>query len=82
MDDTSENFKSLYHQKIMERSGEERVIMGDSMFNSARELALASLSNTVAADEKRFLLFLRFYGNDFSTEQQAQIKKILLVRSG
>lgn len=82
MDDTSENFKSLYHQKIMERSGEERVIMGDSMFSSARELALASLSNTVADDEKRFGLFLRFYSNDFVPEQQQQIKKILLVRPG
>jgi hypothetical protein len=76
MDDTSEDFKSLYHQKIMERSGEERVMMGDSMFTSARKLALASLSSIAGADEKRFRLFLRFYGNDFAPEQQKQIKNI------
>jgi hypothetical protein len=75
MDDTAKEFKALYHRKIMERSGEERMLMGDSMFCSARELALASLSTTAGADEKRFLLFLRFYGNDFSPEQQKQIKK-------
>lgn len=77
MDDTSEDFKFLYHQKIMEKSGEERVLMGNSMFSSARELALSSLPNTVGAGEKRFLLFLRFYGNDFAPEQQKQIKKLL-----
>ena len=80
MDDTSKDFKSLYHRKIMERSGEERVMMGDSMFSAARELAMASLSTTAGADEKRFRLFLRFYGNDFAPEQQKQIKKILLAR--
>jgi len=80
MNDTSENFKAYYHRKIMERSGKERMMMGDSMFSTARELALTSLSNTMTSDEKRFQLFLRFYGNDFASERQKQIKNILLVR--
>ncbi len=77
MDDTPEDFKSLFRKKLMERSGEDRVMMGDSMFVAAREIALASLSDTAGAAEQRYRLFLRFYGNDFAPEQKQRIKNIL-----
>jgi hypothetical protein len=78
MDDTSEAFKVLFRQKIMERSSEERLLMGDSMFASARELVLASLPDTLGAAEKRLWLFVRLYDNDFVPEHKQRIKNILL----
>lgn len=76
MHDTDSAVQQLYRQKIMERSGIERLRMGDGMFASARAIALAGLSG-VREEEKPFELFLRFYGNDFSAEQKKQIKKSL-----
>ena len=42
MNDTSPEIQKLVFQKIMERSGEERFIMGALMFDAAREIILAS----------------------------------------
>ena len=75
MNDTSWAFQALFHQKIMERSGEERVMMGDSMFESARGMTLSSLPAGLSPSERRYNLFLRFYGRDFDSYIIEQIKQ-------
>lgn len=77
MDDTAADFKSVYRQKLMERSNAERAMMGDSMFAAAREMALASLQDRTNAGEVRFRLFMRFYGNDFAPGHMQRIKELL-----
>lgn len=77
MRDTDRAFEQHYLQKIMERSGAERLRMDDGMFASGRAISLAGLSD-VNDEEKRFRLFLRFYGKDFPSEQVHRIKSRLL----
>jgi hypothetical protein len=74
MNDTPEAFQALFHQKMMERSGEERLLMGDRMFDSARRLALASFPKNLSPSERLYRLFLRFYSQDFNQETKKKIK--------
>ena len=48
----------------MERSGEERFIMGAQMFDAACEMAKASLPRGLSEPERRRQLFKRIYGEE------------------
>ena len=67
----------LYRRIMAEKTGEERMIMGFSMLNFARRIVLSSISKDVSTRERRRQLFLRFYRNDFSREEQDRILKHL-----
>ena len=61
---------------LLLRSGAERVKMGASMFATARALAVASIrarDPSVSVAALRRLLFLQFYGGDFSPEKRERI---------
>ena len=58
---------------LMNKTGEERLMMGASMFDMAKQLARASLKGMQDEGEERAALFMRFYGSDFSDEQRARI---------
>ena len=62
MNDTSPEVRKLVHEKLMARSGEERFLMGASMFDSAREIILASFPAGLPPDELRARLYQRIYG--------------------
>jgi hypothetical protein len=69
-------FNGLFRNK----TGQERMEMGSSMFEFAAKFAVASI---IAKHKNRDLspcqlkkeLFLRLYGNDFSETQKAEILK-------
>lgn len=76
MNDTSPDMDARYRAMLMQRSGEERLIMGCAMRDTACALVEASLREhdpqaTVATIRRG--LFLRFYGDDFDTKSQAKI---------
>lgn len=78
MNDTSPEVESRFNEMMMEKSGEERLKMGFSMFDMARGQVVASIkkSNPDADIQKiKKQIFLRFYGQDFSPKEQ---KKILM----
>ena len=75
VNDTSETFQVLFHRKMMERSGEERLLMGVRMFESARSLAHASFPENISPQERLYKLFLRLYSRDFDQEAREQIKQ-------
>ncbi len=77
MDDTAQEFRDFYHYIIMQRSGEERLMMGDRMFVSARTLVEASLPENIDDTEKRYRLFIRFYESDFTPLQREKIKAVI-----
>ena len=54
----------MVRDKIMARSGEERFVMGARMFESAREMAKASLPRGLSETEQRRQLFKRIYGQE------------------
>jgi len=67
-------FNGLFRDK----TGEERVKMGSSMFEFAAKFALASIkekykNQDLSPCQLKKELFLRLYGNDFSHDQKAEI---------
>jgi len=64
MNDTSPEVEKIVTDRMKRLSGEERLKMGASMFDTAKQLVIASLSTTDETD-MRIRIFLRFYGNDF-----------------
>ncbi len=77
MNDTPPFVEHLYRQKIMERSGTERITMGSCMFDAARQMVLASFPKNISPQEKRKRLFLRLYSNDFNEEIKQRILQTL-----
>ena len=67
--DTPSDVQKVFTKKIMNKSGVERIKMGSSMFGTAKTIAIASFPKNISKKEKKIMLFRRFYGNDFSSEQ-------------
>jgi len=63
MNDTSPEIEQKMHEMIMARSGEERLRMGASMFESAKAIIISSLPKNLPEDELRRQLFRRIYGS-------------------
>ena len=81
MNDTVPEIESRFHQMMMKKSGQERLKMGFSMFNVARRQVEASIKvNKPNADIRdiRKGIFLRFYGHEFSPEEQEKILNRIL----
>ena len=62
MNDTPPEIKKRVHDRLMELSGEERFLMGAPMFDSAREIILASFPPGLSPGELRSRLYERVYG--------------------
>ena len=74
MDDTPPEVRALFRRMLMERSGEERMLMGFEMHEFARQMVLASLPKGMSEAERRYALFLRFYSNDFDAATKRKIR--------
>jgi hypothetical protein len=64
MTDTPREVERMLRDNIMERSSEERFIMGAQMFDSACEMVKASLPRGLSEAEQRRQLFKRIYGKE------------------
>jgi hypothetical protein len=64
MSDTPQEIERMLREKIMTLSGEMRFIMGAQMFDSAMEMAKASLPPGLSAAEQRRWLFKHIYGKE------------------
>lgn len=76
MNDTSPEMDERYRAMLMPWSGEERLKMGCSMFDTAKALMRAGiLERTPQASpaEIRRALFMQLYGHEFDAEARAKI---------
>ena len=62
MNDTAPEIEELVRKMMMQRSGEERFLMGARMFDAARDLVIASLPKDLPQDDFKRRLFERIYG--------------------
>lgn len=62
MNDTSIEVRRKVREMMMQRTGEERFIMGALMFDAARAMVVASLPENLPPGEFKRRLFERFYG--------------------
>ena len=76
MNDTSPEMESRYRAMIMERSGEERLKIGCSMFDAAKAMMQAGIldQNPHASPAKiRRALFMQLYGHEFDADSRRKI---------
>jgi hypothetical protein len=64
MNDTAPEIAKLVRQRLMERSGFERVLMGSRMFDTAKAIVLASFPEGLTDIEIKGCLCERLYGNE------------------
>lgn len=82
MNDTPPEINDRYRAMLLQRSGEARLLMGDSMYAAARTLVRASIVATiphVSPAQLRQQIFLRFYGHEFDAPTR---NKILAALAG
>ena len=80
MNDTSPLVESIFLEMMMKKSGQERLMMGFSMFEMARKQVVASIKRdnpNVNIKDLRREIFLRFYGQEFSPEEREKILRKL-----
>lgn len=69
--DTSPEMTAKTRALMMEKSREERLIIGCSMFSFARTIVLASIlrkNSSISPGDLKKELFLRFYGSDMNKD--------------
>jgi hypothetical protein len=76
MKDTPPEMDARYQDMLMQRSGEERLMMGCAMRETARALVEASIREQdpqANLETIRKGLFLRFYGHEFDADSRTKI---------
>ncbi|MGL5016713.1 MAG: hypothetical protein ACRDBP_01145 [Luteolibacter sp.] len=64
MNDTSPEIAAMVHARLMAKTGEERFLMGIRMHEAARRMVMASFPPGISDEQRKQLLFERFYGGD------------------
>lgn len=64
MNDTSPEIAAMVHARLMAKTGEERFLMGIRMHEAARRMVMASFAPGISDEQRKKLLFERFYGSD------------------
>lgn len=76
MKDTPPQLEQRYQTMLLQRSGEARLLMGDSMYAAARALVRASIlaaTPRISPAQLRQQIFLRFYGREFDAPTRDKI---------
>ncbi len=68
MNDTSSEIAALVRERLLARSGAERVLMGSQMFDAARAIVLASFPSGLSEIEIKRRLCERLYGHEVDVE--------------
>jgi len=73
MNDTDKKIDDIYREMLRKKTGEERLMMGFSMFHFSATLLLSSLRGKIPSKDLRKSVFLKIYASDFD---KTEIKKI------
>ena len=79
VNDTSPAAASQFRKLIMAKSREERLVMGCSMFDTAKQIVKDSILNQNPRVTPRRIkkeIFLRFYGMEFNISEKKKILKV------
>ena len=77
MNDTHPEVAAQFRDLMMRKSGEQRLLMGCSMYDTAKQIVRSAIYNSrpgITDAEIKKEIFLRFYGLEFS---QADREKFL-----
>jgi hypothetical protein len=71
MSDTNSDIADRFQKLMMLKSGEQRLLMGCSMYDAAKQIVRSSIYNKypqITAEQMKKEIFLRFYGQDFTRD--------------
>jgi hypothetical protein len=77
MFDTHPDVAILFRNLMMSKTGQERLLMGCSMYDAAKQIVRSAILNNrpqITDEEMKKEIFLRFYGREFS---QTDMEKFL-----
>ena len=77
MDDTDKNIGDIYREMLRKKTGEERILMGFSMFHFSATLLLSSLRGKILPKDLRRSVFLKIYAGDFDKTELKKISKFI-----
>lgn len=69
--DTHPKSEKLFQKFLMQKSNEERLIMGCSMYGTAKEIVKSSIINdnpNISREDLNKEIFLRFYGKEIDNK--------------
>ena len=76
MNDTHPEVAARFRDLMMAKSGQQRLLMGCSMYDTAKQIvqsALRSRHPAITPEEMKKEIFLRFYGHQFSLADREKI---------
>ena len=74
--DTHPDIAVRYRNMMMRKSGEERLRMGCSMYDAARQIVRSAILDRnvdITEAEMKREIFLRFYGHEFSRNEREKL---------
>ena len=80
MNDTHPDIAIRFQNLLMLKSNEQRLIMGCSMYDAAKQIVRSSIHNKhpqISAAQMRKEIFVRFYGLEFSQADRERILSAL-----
>ena len=80
MNDTDPMIQKMLDERYQKMTGEERLKIGFSMYDTARAIVLSSLPQDLSSEDRAVQLFLRFYEHDFSSEEREKIVEAIRKR--
>lgn len=81
--DTHPDVAIRFQNLIMSKSGEQRLLMGCSMYDTAKKIvqsAILAQRPAITPQEMKKEIFLRFYGQEFNQTNEEKILSALASR--
>jgi hypothetical protein len=75
MNDTTPEIAAMVHARLMAKTGEERFLMGIRMHEAARRMVMASFPPGISDEQRKRLLFERFYGGEMGISEEEALEK-------
>ena len=85
MFDTHPDIAVRFRDLMMRKSGQERLLMGCSMYDTAKEIVRSAVRNRqpgITDAEIKREIFLRFYGPEFSQADREKYLSVLASNIG
>ena len=83
MNDTHPEMAARFRNLLMSKTGQERLLMGCSMYDAAKEIVRCSIYNNnpgITEAEMRREIFLRFYSHEYSRAEREKIISALVSK--
>jgi len=81
MFDTHPDIAIRFRDLMMSKSGQQRLLMGCSMYDTARQIVRSAIYNgrpEITDEEMKKEIFLRFYGKEFSRSDREKFLSALI----